>query len=114
MEIIVKRYEHYNRALGKYIHSKKQYKEEMKRGGFVSFEKGKEIAEKARTKMRKSYGKLSDKSMDIIRSAKQMKDHKGRIRPGGRMIDAMKEVGVNFYDNNIPKAYREWGGFDAI
>jgi len=53
--IIVKKYEHFNRAMGKYITSKKHYEKEMAAGGFVPFEKGEQMAESARAKNHKNY-----------------------------------------------------------
>lgn len=105
MEIIVKNYCHYNRALGKYISSKRDYVESMKRGGFVSFEKGQQLAEQSHENKRRAYNGLSPKATEIIKSASNIKDSKGRIKPSDRLIDGMKEVGVNFYNSNLPKHY---------
>ena len=48
MEIIVKNYAHYNRALNKFISSKRDYNNEMARQGMIPFEQAKVIAEKAK------------------------------------------------------------------
>jgi hypothetical protein len=106
--IIVKNYEHYNRSLGKYISSKKQYDEEMKKGGFVSFEKGCEIAERAREKLHKDYKELSPKATEIIKFAQLISDKKGNIKPSDKLIDGIKEVGMRFdIPDWLPKHYKE-------
>jgi len=56
VEIIVKKFEpHYNRAIGCKISSKREYNEKMKRRGLVSQEKGNEMAQKARERLKKPY-----------------------------------------------------------
>lgn len=115
MEIIVKKWEHYNRALGKYIKSKRHYIEEMKKGGFVSYDEGCRLAEQAQSKNRKAYKGLSPKAEAIVKSAQMTRDSKGRVKVGNRMIDAMKEVGVRFeVPDWCPKHYKEQGGFSAV
>ena len=105
MEIIIKRYEHFNRSFknwdtskGKYISSKKQYEEEMKRGGFVDYEKGSRIAEQNNIK-NFDYKGLSPEAENVIKAARLISDNKGNIKPSDRLIDGMKQVGVKF---NIP------------
>ena len=93
--------------MGKYITSKRHYQEEMKKGGFVSFEEGERLANEPKTK---PYV-LSKKAVDLIKSARQSADSKGRIKPGSRLIDGMKDVGVNF-NAKIPNSLK--GGFDAV
>lgn len=106
--IIIKNYQHFNRALNKHITSRKHYEEEMAKGGFVSYEKGCELAEKARASQYKPYDKLSDKATELIKSASNMKDRKGKIEAGNRLIEGMKAVGVNFnVPDWCPKHYRE-------
>lgn len=107
--IIVKRYEHYNRPMGKYIRSKRHYEEETARGGFVSLEKGKELAEKHKRDHYKPYDKPSDKAMGLIRSVADMRPNKdGKIKLYDRQVDAMKKMGVSFDPKFIPKGE---GGF---
>ena len=111
--IIVRNYEHYNRALGKYITSKKHYEEEMAKGGFIPFEKAEQMAEIARGKNKKEYKSLSEKNMKFIHRVKDMADRKGNIEISDRYVQGLKEHGVRVdvcYDK-LPKAYRE-GGFD--
>ena len=117
--IIIKSYEHLNRSFpkwdtpkGKYISSKRQYDEELKRGGFVEYEKGCRIAEQKKSQ-KVDYKGLTPQAENVIRAAHNISDRKGHIKPSDRLIDGMKEVGVNFYNQNIPKHYRKEGGFDA-
>jgi len=105
--IIVKKYNGYNRAIGKYITSKRHYMNEMAKGGYIPFEKAESIAHEAEIRNRKEY-RLSDKAMGIIKSANSSKDSEGNVKVEGRMIDAMKEVGVNFnLRDKLPKHYQE-------
>ncbi len=109
--IIVKRYEGYNSALGKYIGSKRQYDNEMSKQGMVSFEKAEQIAESVRSKQKKPYI-LSGKAKQIINSARFSSDKDGKVHLSDRLVEGMKEVGVNFYNNNLPKHYQDKGGFE--
>ena len=108
--IITKKYEHYNRSLGKYITSKKHYESEMAKGGFVSYEKGQQMAESARAKNHKDYKGLSNKTMKFLNEVKQMADKKGNIKPSDRFIDGLKKHGVNIGRTDIPKGVK-LGGF---
>ena len=88
VNIIVKRYEHTNRSFsgwntpkGKHIGSKKQYEEEMARGGFVP------------------YREAEPKSMKWMPSAdlkKTLGEMQGQKEVGGRLIEKMKKMGVTF------------------
>lgn len=114
MNIIVKRYEHFNSAMGKYISSKRHYDNEMAKGGYVSYEEGCRMADKVKTRDKKY--ELSPKARAIIASAKGSADKKGNIKQSDRLITGMKEIGVSFgiTDNNkniLPKHYQEQGGF---
>lgn len=113
MQIIIKKYQHYNRTLGKYISSKADYENEMAKQGYVSWETGEALAEKAREANRKKYDKLSDQAMGVCKAAKDQADKKGNLRPSSRLIDGMKKTGVCFDLDKLPKAYRDVGGFDA-
>ena len=98
MEIIVKNYEHYNRTLGKYINTKKQYFEELKRGGFVTQEEGNRLAEKHQ---REKKWKPSQDCIEMIKATKNVADKNGNIVLGRhpKLVDAMKKKGMTF---NIP------------
>lgn len=109
--IIIRKYEGYNSAMGKYIHSKREYMNEMEKGEYISYEKACQIAESVKNK--KKSLELSAKAQEVIKTAYNSKDSKGKVSLGDRTIDAMKEIGVNFYQTNIPKHYMtDKGGFD--
>jgi len=112
MEIIVKKWEHYNRALGKHIRSKKHYIEEMKKGGFVSYDEGCRLAEKSKSENRKEYKGLSPKAEAIVKSAQLVMNKKRKI--DDRMREGMEEVGVRFeLPDWCPQHYKDKGGFSA-
>ena len=113
MHIIVKNYEHYNKAMGKYITSKKHYEQEMVRGGYIPFEKAQQLAESAKQRETKKYDGLSEKTMRFLHQVKDMADKKGNIKAGSRFVEGLKEQGVKLdcqYDK-LPKSYQ--GGFDG-
>lgn len=112
--IIVKNYQHFNSSMGKFITSKRHYENEMSKGGYIPYEKACEITETVKNKReREQKFELSPKARSIIESARNSSDKKGNVRLGGRMIDAMQSLGVNFYNDNVPKHYRiDKGGFD--
>lgn len=108
--IVVKRYEHFNRAMGKYITSRQHYEREMAKGGYIPFAEAEKIASKARAERDKPY-KLSEKARAVIESAKQSSDRKGQVKLSGNLIRGMKEVGVNWDSQWLPKHY-QGGGFE--
>ena len=116
MNIIVKKYEHYNRSMGKYIRSKKHYQEEMAKGGYVPAEEGHRMAERVEKERKWNPSK---KCVDICRETMSMGDAKGNITLGKhpRLVKAMESAGMSFkvpswlpthYDN-IPV-----GGFKDV
>lgn len=112
--IIIKNYEHFNRALDKYITSRSHYEKEMVKGGFVSFEKGEQMATKNRTE-RQKYDGLSPEKMKFLYRVKDMADKKGNIKISEGFVKGLQEHKVlpkdlNYY-NKLPKAYDK-GGFD--
>lgn len=114
MNIIVKKYEHYNRSMGKYISSRAEYENEMAKGGYIPFEKAEVLAEQRRKEIYKPYNGISEKALKLCKSAKDVADRKGNIKPSDRLIDGMRDCGVNFYAQ-LPKHYQEpKGGFDAV
>ena len=90
MEIIVKNWEHYNRALGKHITSKAQYNEEMKNGGFISYDEA-----KTRERQPAPFS-VSRETISIMKSIKDSADKKGNVKLSDRQIDAMKKNGMQF------------------
>jgi hypothetical protein len=113
VQIIIKKYEHYNRSLGKYITSKAQYDNEMARQGMVSYDEGKILAEKARKEKIKPYT-ISQKAQEIINTAKRSADRRGKVKLSDKTIDAMKDLGVSFNLDHCPEHYKDKGGFNAI
>jgi hypothetical protein len=110
--IIVKKYDHYNRAMGKHISSRREYENEMVKGGYVTFEKSQQLCKDFRDKEEKqTYSGLSKKASSLLNSVNP--DKKGRIRLSDRQISAMKEVGVKFsVPDWCPKHYApKEGGF---
>lgn len=105
--IIVKNYQHYNRALGKYINSKREYDYEMKSRGFVPYEEGCAMAE---AKEKEKKWKPSEKLVNMIKNAKDLADKKGNIVLGKhpKLVDAMKKQGVSFdLPDWLPQHYKE-------
>lgn len=88
--IIIKNYEHYNRALGCHVKNKDHYDRLMKEGNYISYE---ESIERSKDNGKKPYN-LSEKGWDIIKAAKNSKDKNGRVKLSDRTIDAMKEIGA--------------------
>ena len=113
--IIVKNYQHHNRALGKYISSKAQYENEMAKQGYIPFEQAEVLAERARTGQRKEYKGLSKQAMEVCKAAKDQADKKGNLKASSRLIDGMKKTGVCFDLDKLPSHYRDEvvGGFNA-
>ena len=115
--IIVKSYEHFNRSLpnwdspkGKYIGSRKQYEQELAKGGFVKFEDGEQMAKAAN--LRQEYKGISPKARKLCEQAKYLADKKGKIKWTTGLVNAMKEIGVGFdYYNKLPAHYEQKGGF---
>lgn len=109
MEIIVKRYEHYNRSFGKYIRNKQEYDYEMKSRGFVPYEKGCQLAESKEKVMK---WVPSKDCVDMVKATLTMGDSKGNFKPTSQMLDAMKQKGISFnLPKNMPKEINPQGGF---
>ena len=118
--IIVKSYEHVNRALpnwdtpnGRYIKNKDEYDRAVKESGMISFEESRRRNE---NKKLKDYN-LSSKGIEIIKAAKNSKDKNGNVRLTDRTIDAMKDIGaigkkIPSY-MNVPKGVDK-GGFYKV
>lgn len=107
MEVIVKKWEHYNKALGKHIPSKRAYNEEMKRQGMVSFDKGKQMAQDARERSRRPY-KVDNETYKFMNSLNA--DKNGKVKLGSKQLDYMKKIGVSF---QRPQERPLEGGWDA-
>lgn len=111
--IIIKNYEHYNRALDAHVKNKDHYDRLMKQGNFITYE---ESVERSKNNGKKPYV-TSDKAWAIIKAAKNCADKNGKISGlGDKTIDAMKEIGAigkKIPDYmKLPSAYQKTGGFN--
>jgi hypothetical protein len=92
VEIIVKNYEHFNRGLpnwnskkGKYISSKRQYTEECKKAGLVSYTEPTD---------KKVALKPSSETVAFLRSVKNRTDNKGNVKLSGSQVAYMIKIGA--------------------
>lgn len=101
MEIIVKNYQHYNRELGMYINSKRQYFNELARRGLVPYEEGCKLAE---SKKKTSTWIPSHDLKNMVRELYDKKN-KEKIVLGQhpRLVDGMKKLGMKF-DKGVSNA----------
>lgn len=117
MEIIIKKYEHFNRSLpnwdtpkGKYISSERQYREELAKAGMKEVNSFGQV----NSPSRKDY-KLSKKANEIIETARNSKNSRGEVQLSGRTIEAMKEIGAINKEipsyMRLPEHYQKKGGF---
>lgn len=106
-----KHYQGYNKAMGKYIYNKSHYEEEMKNGGYVSYDEAQEIV--AAKKAQKKQYTTSKTAHEILEACKSSTDKKGNVRMPDRAVDALKDMGMKF-DRSLPEKYRniEQGGFE--
>lgn len=108
MDIIVKKFpEHYNRALGKQITSRRQYEQEMKRQNMVPQDKGDDIARRSKERSHKDY-KVDPETRKFFSEVRSSSKN-GKIQLSGRQLDYMKKVGVTF---NRPDYKGLKGGMD--
>lgn len=107
--IIIKNYEHYNRAMGKYISNKRQYDYEMKKGGYVSLDEGRQLAENHE---KEKQWKPSEKCINVIQGIKNAsKDGKIVLGNHPKIVKAMEDSGMTFkLPDWLPKHYQDKGG----
>jgi ribonuclease HI len=93
--IIVKNYEHYNKAMpnwdtakGRYISSKAHYEKVMQQEGMITEEEA--IRRGLHKKQKRQEYNLSSDGKALIESIKQRKDKNGNIKLSDRQIKAMK------------------------
>lgn len=109
MEIIVKNYEHHNRALpnwnskqGRYISTKKQYVEECKRANLTEYHE----PQSKETKL-----KPSQETVSFLNSVRA--DKKGNVKLSDRQIDYMISKGAikdrDKYVDKLPTEYKKGG-----
>ena len=110
--IIVKNYEHFNKALpnwhspkGRYISSKKQYIEECKRAGLEPYRE----PEKREVKL-----KPNEDTISFLNSLRA--DKKGKVKLSDKQVDFMVSKGAikdrDVYADKLPKHYMQSGGFN--
>ena len=112
MEVIIKNFEpHYNSALGKVITSRRQYDEEIKKGGYISYEEAKEQTEKNLESRR--WKGVSEEAREWCKGVAAKAKRDGSVSLSGREIDALKQRNM-VMDRRLPEHYRtDKGGFDA-
>jgi hypothetical protein len=112
MKDIIKNYEHINRSFGnwdtpngKYISSKKQYQEEMAKGGFKPYDGSGSPQQKKWTP--------SEDLHRTLHEVKNMADKKGRIdiATNTRLVEKMKSMGMSFNPKFMTNDLK--GGIDA-
>ena len=103
MYIIVRKYEGFNHALGKYIKSRKHYEDEMRRGGYVPYDG-------------ESQPKRSEwiPSADLKKTLGELKvtSKNGKINCGSKLKKKMESMGVQFNPRFMPNDTQ--GGFNAV
>lgn len=94
MEIICRNYEHYNRAMGKYIRSKSDYIESMKRGGYIPLEESQRLADEKQAKISKWVP--SKDCIDVMKELYDTKKKTIRLCEKPKVVEAMKKRGMKF------------------
>lgn len=111
MEIIVKSFTpHYNRALGKVITSERQYKDEMKRGNYISYDECKDKVNNNLKKQREWC--VPNDVKEWCKEVWAQGDQKGNVKLSGRQIDALKNKGMASA-SKAPKGTPTQGGICA-
>ena len=121
--IIIKRYQHFNRALpnwhnsqGRYISSKRQYEKEVREAGLISYEKAEEIRKHNEDKAKKNRKRYSKETLEFLGEIREGTDKKGKVKLSGRQIDYMIAKGAiknrDIFADKLPKHYQPKGGFN--
>ena len=97
--IIVRNYEHYNSSMGKYISSKKQYYEEMKKGGYIPLEEAKQVSE---SRNKQKTWTPSKECLDVTRELYNKKDKTIRLGDYPKIVEAMEKKGMSFDVGKLP------------
>lgn len=105
MEIVVKKWEHFNRELGIYISNKRQYFNELARRGLVPYEEGCKLAE---SKRKESTWIPSHDLKNMVRELYDKKKEKIVLSQHPRLVDGMKKLGMKF-DKGDTNAVNEKG-----
>lgn len=106
------KYTHFNRALGVKVEGKAHYEKLMKDGGYVSFEKGEELASKSGKNKAKPYDGLSKEATSFLREVRGMADSRGNIKISDRFVEGLKKHGVHIGSiDKVKDLSTEKGGF---
>ena len=117
MEIIVKNFQpHFNSALGKVITSERQYRDEVKKGGYIPYEEAQE-RDRQKTEERNKFV-VSDKAVEWMRSVRSSADRRGNVKLSDQQVDFLKKgmttnrenPVLKQIDNRLPEHYQK-GGF---
>ena len=115
--IIVKQYEHYNRAFsgwdspqGKYISSKADYQRELDRQGMITVDEAERRGMNSGAK-RMEYV-LEKDTKELIENVRQTADSKGRIRPGDKAIEKLMERKPKYNPEALPSSLPTEGGIE--
>lgn len=111
MEFIIKQFHpHYNNALGKVITSQRQYNDEIKRGGYISYEECEDRAR--RTAESRRWKGVSEEARSWVKGVYSKADRKGNVKLSDREVDALKAKNMKM-DRRLPSHYRtDKGGFE--
>ena len=115
--IIVKNYEHHNRAFsgwdspqGKYISSKAEYQRELDRQGMITCEEAEKQGLNKGAK-RQDYAITKD-TQQLIENVRLTADANGNIKPGEKAIEALNaKVNKKYNESAAPKDVTTEGGF---
>jgi len=77
---------HYNSAMGKYIHTKEDYRNEMKKGGYVPYD--------PKVEPKKKPYKVSDDTRSLVKAIKRQSDSKGNFNPSGSLKGELRRRGA--------------------
>ena len=115
--IIVKQYEHYNKALGnwdcpqgKYIGSRAEYERELDKQGMISVDEAEKLGMNTGAK-RMEYVLQKD-TQQLIENVRMTADSKGRIKPSDKAIEALNaKLNKKYHEDAVPKDVPTEGGF---
>jgi TM2 domain-containing membrane protein YozV len=115
--IIVKNYEHYNRAFGgwdcpsgKYISSKAEYEKELNKQGLITTEAAEKQGLNSGAK-RHEY-EITKETQQLIENVRQTADSKGNIKPGDKAIDALTSKKPKYNPQALPSSLPTEGGVE--
>lgn len=94
---------HMNTAIGKYIHTKEDYRAEMKKGGYVPYD--------SKVEPKKKAYKVSDETRGFVKAIKQQTE-KGEFKPSNSLKNELRKRGALKTKEElkqIEKKAREYG-----